>query len=150
MSYSIKLKNIPPILSMELKDKHTYQDIKDSASLIHSIATNNSNSVLMCLSEDKILTDETSFTLCFPFDEVDYLGFNSDDFFVLQRTNVLYLTNDGEYDNLNNELEALFQFALANELTPILPYRIIYKKTNTNLFKHKKKTYTIELQLPIE
>lgn len=149
MSHSIKLKNIPPTLTMTLKGTYTYPDIQESSDTIHSIAVNNSDSVLICLGENTLINNDTSFTLCFPFKEVDYMSYNSEDFFVLQRTDVLSLLHVGEYDNLNSELEKLYKFALDNELTPKFPYRIIYQKTHSKLFLNKNHQYSIEIQLPV-
>lgn len=140
----------PPSRVLILPETYTIQSMREKEKYLHSVAENNSNHVLITLSDTPTFHSETKFRICFPVKEVDYIAHCHDSFMILPRTKVLSMTYRGVFEQLEQVRSSFDTYAKENNINFSTPYRVIYRKNEQTLFQKRIPGHLMELQIPLD
>ncbi|WP_238881891.1 MerR family transcriptional regulator [Clostridium sp. YIM B02551] len=148
MNYTIKTKDIEPILVASIRYKGKYKDVGKYIGKLYKIVKGNVNGAPFNCYYDSEYKEEADIELCLPTSKV--VSNNDINSRQLPKVKALCTTHIGDYENLNMAYKALLDYAKENRLKCLTPSREIYVKGPGMIFKGNPNKYITEIIIPIE
>lgn len=153
MLKDVQFKRINKIQVTSLDKRYTFEEIKNTAVNMHTVADENTNGIIICLGDSFECFPTDDFEICFPVTKVNFKINGDTNSKLLKSINAVSGVFEGTYDDIPNALTDLKEFAEENGKIVTTPYRIVYRKELTNIANKVFKTfpkYTMEFIVPVQ
>lgn len=151
MEYKIEVKDISPIRVIRTKRECLYTELRKTAKGLFTEEEKNIRDSLIALVHQPELHEKSLTTPCYPIENGTYsIDESRYEYDVLPRMKAISTLHYGEYDKLEKAFDALLVYLEKEKKQPVLPIRIIFRKSVKlkGLFKPKPVDFVTEIQVP--